>query len=144
MKTLTYNIATGLLTGAGTRPTDGEATIEVTDEEYAGWTGLRMTADLTGTEPYTPPPARPPVPDEVRMEYAQIALNEAGLLPQVEAAIDALPEPQKTNARITWNRAPTVRRYSAMTQLLGQAAGITSEQIDALFIRAGAIAAESL
>lgn len=86
-----------------------------------------------------PPPGPPPVPDQVTMRQARLALLGAGLLDDVTAAIDALPEPTRTAARIEWEYSTSVQRHRGLVQQLGSALGMTSEQLDALFIAAAAI-----
>ena len=85
------------------------------------------------------PPAPPVVPAEVTMRQARLALHAAGLLASVEAAIDALPDPPRSAARIEWDHSQTVQRNRGIVQQLGTALGMTSEQLDALFIAAAAI-----
>lgn len=91
------------------------------------------------TLPPDPPPGPPPVPSEVTMRQARLALHAAGLLSSVEAAIDALPDPPRSAARIEWDHSQTVQRNRGIVQQLGTALGMSSAQLDALFIAAGAI-----
>lgn len=76
------------------------------------------------------------VPKSVSMRQARLALHAAGILPQVNAAIDAMPEPQKTAAKITWDFAQTVDRDFGMVPELATALGLTELQIDNLFTMA--------
>ncbi len=80
-------------------------------------------------------PAPPvPVPERVDMAQARLALFQAGLLSQVDAAIDAIPDPtQRETARIEWEYRTTVRRDSQLVAGLGASLGLTDEQIDDLF-----------
>jgi hypothetical protein len=66
-------------------------------------------------------------------------LNAAGLLQVVEDAIDAMPEPGKTAARIEWGYAGTVERSSQFVVMLGAAIGLDDAQLDALFVSAAAL-----
>lgn len=87
---------------------------------------------------FAPPPA-PPVPPSVavvEMAQAREALHAAGLLDDVEAAINAMAEPARTSARIAWEYRSTVRRDSALVTQLGAALGLSSDQIDGLFAAA--------
>ena len=142
MKYVTYDPQTGLLTGAFIQELRAEHAahyLEVTDEEYAGWLGLKMNTERTGTEAYTPPPAPPVVPDQVRLDQAQLALLDAGLLDAVEDAIENIFDPElQRRARISWTAAPFVRRHSDTTLMLAQMLSLSSEQIDALFVAAEA------
>ena len=54
----------------------------------------------------------------------------------MEAAIDALEEPAKTNARIEWEYSGAVQRHNGFVSVLAPQLGLTSEQTDALFIAA--------
>lgn len=86
----------------------------------------------------TPAPAQAAVPTVTRRQALR-ALHEAGLLDDVEAAINALPEPQKTLARIDWDNAQDFRRDFPLLLSLAGAIGLTSAQIDSLFAAAAAI-----
>ena len=81
----------------------------------------------------------PPVPSEVTMRQARLALLGAGKLAMVDAAIDALPEPQRSAARIEWEYSSAVQRHNGFVAALGPALGMTPEQIDALFVAAAAL-----
>ncbi|GAA4425770.1 hypothetical protein [Acidovorax lacteus] len=80
-----------------------------------------------------------PVPASVTMRQARRALHAAGLLPQVEAAINAMPEPQRTAARIEWEYSSVVQRHNGFVSQLAPALGMTDAQLDALFITASEI-----
>ena len=84
--------------------------------------------------PYVAPP--PVVPQIVTMRQARLALLGAGLLAQVGAAINALPEPDQTAARIEWEYSSEVHRDKPFVQMLGGALGLTGEQLDNLFTQA--------
>lgn len=81
----------------------------------------------------------PNIPHEVTMRQARLALLGAGLLAGVTAAIEALPEPQRTAAKIEWEYSTTVQRHRGLVQQLGAVLGMLPEQLDALFIAAGNI-----
>ncbi len=84
------------------------------------------------------PPA-PRVPASVTMRQARLALFGAGKLAAVDTAIDALPEPNRTAARIEWDYSNELQRGNALVAALTPALGLTSEQVDALFIAASAL-----
>ncbi len=91
-------------------------------------------------EPYTPPPPAPPgVPQAVTMRQARLALLGAGILSSIDAAIDAMPSPQKEAARIEWEYSQEVHRDQPLVLALAPALGLTDAQIDALFIAASAL-----
>lgn len=81
-------------------------------------------------------PAPPVVPESVTMRQARLALLAAGKLTHVQTAIDALPEPQKTAARIEWEYSSAVNRNSEFVEVLGKLLGLDSDGIDNLFIAA--------
>lgn len=81
----------------------------------------------------------PQTPLRVTMRQARLALHAVGLLSQVEAAIDALPEPSRTEARIEWDFSSEVFRERDFVLMLGASLGLTSEQMDDLFITAAAL-----
>jgi len=69
-------------------------------------------------EPLPPPP----VPSAVTRRQLRLWLVKNGYtLAQVEALIDALPEPQRTEARIEWQDATLFERgHPLLRQLAGQ------------------------
>ncbi|GKT21638.1 hypothetical protein [Acidovorax sp. SUPP3334] len=90
--------------------------------------------------PYLPPPAPPVrVPDEVNMGQARLALFDLGKLATVEAALNAMPDPGRTRARIEWDFRPTVRRDSPLVAQLGGALGLDASALDELFIHAATL-----
>ena len=80
-----------------------------------------------------------PVPAEVTMRQARLALLGAGLLDDVETAINAMTDPAKSAARIEWDYSNSLRRDHALVTALGAALGLTTEQVDALFVAAAAL-----
>jgi len=90
---------------------------------------------------FAPPPA-PPAPafvPVVSMRQARLALHGASLLTAVEAAINAMAEPAKTQARIEWDFATEVRRdWPLLVTLAGQL-GLSDAEVDALFAAAAAL-----
>ena len=89
--------------------------------------------------PEMPTPTVAGVPTRVTMRQARLALLGAGKLANVDAAIDAMPEPQKSAARIEWEYAAEVRRDNAFVAGLAPALGMTDAQVDALFVAAAAL-----
>jgi hypothetical protein len=93
-------------------------------------------------EDYVAPPPAPvvvPVPSEITMRQARLALLGAGKLAAVAAAIAAMPEPTKSAATIEWEYSNTVQRHNGFVEQLGPAIGLTETQIDDLFIAAAAL-----
>jgi hypothetical protein len=85
------------------------------------------------------PPTINGVPQEVTMRQAQIALNRAGLLTTVEAAIASMPGAAGVEARITWAKSSAVKRHDPLIATLQPALGLTDAQIDALFVLAATL-----
>lgn len=83
--------------------------------------------------PYVPPP--PVVPTVVSMRQARLALNAAGLLGQVEAAVASSTE----DVRIEWQYSSEIRRDWPTLVLLAGALGLTDAQLDALFAQAATL-----
>lgn len=69
----------------------------------------------------------------VTMRQARRALLAAGLLGSVQAALDALPEPQRSQALIDWEYSSAVYRENGFVALLAPALGLSAAQVDALF-----------
>lgn len=88
--------------------------------------------------PVMPPvvPVPPAVPASVTMRQARLALLAAGKLDDVQTAIDALPEPTRSVARIEWEYSQAVERDRELVVVLGSALGLDAAALDALFIDA--------
>jgi hypothetical protein len=103
-------------------------------------TGVSREVDLTPEEIAALPGPQPtPVPEQVTMRQARLALSAAGKLAAVDAAIASLPEPQKSAAQIEWEYSAAVRRTQPLVLALAPAIGLSDEQLDALFIQAAAL-----
>lgn len=85
---------------------------------------------------FTPPRLVPPA---VSMRQAKLALLQAGKLAAVDAAINALTEPQRTEALINWTSATLIERNHPMVELIATAAGMSETDLDSLFSAAAAI-----
>lgn len=81
-----------------------------------------------------------PVPEVVTRRQAKVALLQAGLLDDVEAAIAAIPdETERRIAQVDWADAQEVRRdWPLLVQMAAQI-GLTPEQVDNLFRQAATI-----
>lgn len=82
---------------------------------------------------------RQAVPAVVTMRQARLALLGAGLLSQVDAAIAAMPEPERSAAVIFWEYSTTVERSNAFVRQLSAGLQLTSQQVDALFVAAAGL-----
>ena len=69
----------------------------------------------------------------VSMRQARLALLQAGKLADVDAAIAALPSPEKEAAQIEWEYAAEVKRTSKLVQSLTPALGLYEAEMDGLF-----------
>lgn len=69
----------------------------------------------------------------VTMRQARLALLSIGKLDDVDAAIQALPEPAKTTAKIEWEYAAHIEINSPLIQSLAPEIGITESQLKDLF-----------
>lgn len=70
-----------------------------------------------------------PTPTEVTPRQARLALHSAGLLDQVQAAVDAAGGATK----ISWEYSTIIERNSPLITSIGGSLGLTPEQIDVLF-----------
>lgn len=73
--------------------------------------------------------ARNPVPQQVTMRQARLALLNAGLLDDVEVVIAAAGR----EAQLEWEYASVVERSNPAIAIVQQQQGVTDEQIDDLF-----------
>ena len=103
-----------------------------------GWARTEPGMPFEAPAP-APSPAPSPVPPPVTMRQARLALLGAGLLDDVEAAIAALPSPQKEAARIEWEYATEVQRSSGLVPMMGAALGLDDAALDGLLIEAAAL-----
>lgn len=79
------------------------------------------------------------VPAEVTMRQARLALHMAGKLSIVEDAINALPDPPKTAARIEWDFSNTIQRRNGFVSQIAPLIGMSESEIDSLFIQAATL-----
>ncbi len=99
----------------------------------ARWTGTDW-AFKPDPEPDPEPEDPEPLPvTRVSMRQARLALLELGYLPSVDAAIDSLPEPQKSAAKIEWEYSQEVDRDWVLVKSLAPALGLDDAALDSLF-----------
>lgn len=79
------------------------------------------------------------LPSEATPRQLRLALFELGYHDQVEAYIEALPEPQKTKVKISWEYATIINKNDPIVSKLVEELGFTEEQLDELFIKARSI-----
>lgn len=92
-----------------------------------------------GVIEYGDPGTPSSVPGAVTMRQARLALLGINKLAQVESAINALPEPDKSAARIWWEYSGTVERANPLVTAIGGAIGLDADALDALFTSASAL-----
>lgn len=105
------------------------------NSDYAAY--LKWVAEGNEPLPYVAPPT--PVPAAVTMRQARLVLLGAGLLDDVEAAINALPSPQKEAAKIEWEYSQEVQRHNGFVSVLAPLLGLDEAQLDALFQQAATL-----
>jgi hypothetical protein len=74
------------------------------------------------------------VPDEIPLWAFRSSLLLNGLDGQVTDLIDALPEPQKSVAKIQWEYGNFIVRDHPLIISLSSALGLTTEQVDNVFL----------
>lgn len=106
---------------------DGLHTWEVRDES-GELIGINQSAERA-----------PPVPESVSARQIRLWLIRQGIsLAQVDAAIDAIPDPlQRESVRVEWDYAPYIERSHPMLPPIAQALGLSD--IDAAFREAATI-----
>ena len=105
--------------------------VECSDEITTEWT----YENGSFVAPIPPPPPPTVIPEVVSMRQARLALLQVGLLSDVDAAIA-----QGTQAdQITWEYATEVRRGDPLVLNLGPALGLSSSQLDSLFLLASTL-----
>lgn len=87
----------------------------------------------------TPLSLPPRVPREIAAWRAKAVLEIAGLLPQVEALITAMPEPAGTVVRRAWHDNAPLERQGQTVLSLSSSLNLSDEQLDAMFIQAASL-----
>ena len=82
-----------------------------------------------------------PVPESVTARQIRLYLVRHGIqLSQVDAAIDAIPDPQQRDeTRVEWDYAPYVERTHPMLIPLAAALGLSEAQVDDAFREASTL-----
>ncbi len=97
------------------------------------------TGDVFLNDEWVTPVPPQYIPKEITMRQARLALLDAGLLGNVQAAINSLPEPDKTKAQIEWDYSNSLQRNNSFVSVLGTALGLSEQDIDNLFVQASAL-----
>ncbi len=103
--------------------------VQVPDDVVAG-------SRLVSGQWQSPPEPAAMIPQSVTMRQARLALHANGLLGSVQPAIDALPEPQHTQAQIEWEYSNALERGNPFVATLGASLGLNAAALDALFVQA--------
>ena len=75
-----------------------------------------------------------PVPAAITPRQLRLALLQRGLLANVETAVNALPEPQRTGAKIEWEYSSQFLRTHPMVEAIAGALKLSPTSLDAIFI----------
>lgn len=86
-----------------------------------------------------PPAPAPIVPAAVTMRQARLALLQAGKLNAVNTAIAGMSGAQGEAAKIEWEFSNEVQRAQPLVAALAPVLGMTSAQLDQLFITAAGL-----
>jgi hypothetical protein len=98
-------------------------------------TKIIVTVTYESTPSIPAPVTTPFIPPAVSPAQARLALLNAGLLDQANAAVTAAGGA----TQITWEYATVIMRTDPLIENLGAALNLTSAQIDQLFIQAATI-----
>jgi hypothetical protein len=136
--------------------TDESGHVVIVEPGHAFWPAASAQTDITPFTP-EPPPVAPPELTEADIRAALppltrrqvfIALHRLGLITAPEAvaaaatgavpsalarSFAALPEPDQTDARVTFAAFQMAYRLDPMTAMIAAAAGMTDDQIDAIW-----------
>lgn len=94
---------------------------------------------LDSNEPVLPPPQNT-VPLSVTPRQIRTALVLSGIsLSSIEAIIDSLPSPNKEIALIAWEYSVEFQRNNPLINQLAPLLGLSSKQIDDIFILASTL-----
>jgi len=79
------------------------------------------------------------VPQEVKRWRVKRILDKMNLIPDVENALNQLPEPMKGDALAVWNDGTEFERSSSTINFLQNVLQMTDAQVDDIFIQAQGI-----
>lgn len=120
----------------------GEIYAYESEQERQEWGApelVEMTEAEVG-EHLNPPPPPPVVPEQVSRAQGKAVLITVGLWPDVLAFVESITDPtEKALAEVALSDTTHWRRDSPTLQAIATALGITSEQMDDLFIGASNI-----
>lgn len=131
---------------------DDTGHVVIVEPGHALWPVASARSDIL---PFAPEPVPEPSPEDIRAAIPPltrrqvfIALHRLGLITAPEAvaaaatgvvpaalepAFAALPEPDQTDARVTFAAFQMAYRLDPMTEMIAAASGMTDEEIDAIW-----------
>lgn len=84
-------------------------------------------------------PPNPPIPNVTPRQIRQALIISGVDLNTIEAAIDSMPEPQRSLARTEWEYSTAFERNRPLVAQVGQLLGWTDTQLDTLWVMAGTL-----
>ena len=125
-------------------PEPPQDAIEISDEIYQQALGFRSQGKVVSLSPdgvitVEDPVIAPIVPASITPRQGLIVLSRAGLLATVQAAIAGMEGQAGDEARIEWEYATYWRRDWPLLESVASGVGLTSEQVDDLFVQAAQI-----
>lgn len=88
---------------------------------------------------YALPPAAQTIPDVTPRQIRQALVLGGISLATIDAALNSLPEPQKSLALISWNYSLAFERNQELVESVAHLLGWTSQQLDDLWLFAGTL-----
>lgn len=82
---------------------------------------------------YAKAPSTEPIPDVTPRQIRQAMVLSGITMDQIDTALDALPEPTKSLAKIEWEYSTLFIRSNPLVAQVGVMLGWTSEQLDNLW-----------
>jgi len=82
---------------------------------------------------YNKAPPVEAIPDVTPRQMRQALIRSGIALADVEAALDSLPEPTKSLAKVEWEYSVSFQRSRPLVAQMGAMLGWSSEQLDALW-----------
>jgi hypothetical protein len=111
-------------------PNTNEQPITPDNDEHAAALVARGWVEMPAPEPGPPEPI-----SEVQMWALREACMISGYTSQIESAIAALPDPEKSIAENRWNHKPNIRRVDPIIEALAAILEWPPSTVDALFAR---------
>ena len=125
-------------------PEPPQDAVEISDDLYSQALDLRSKGKIVsisagGNLSFKNPVIVPEVPRSITPRQGLLVLSRAGLLGTVQSAISSLEGQEGDEARIEWEYATEWLRNWSLLESIASGIGLTSEQIDDLFIQASKI-----